>query len=151
MCIVCNVPKAETSFNLAEDIHLPRQPTPRASDDASSSFALHVVLRVQRLNLASLRLVLHVGSRHARYGRQATGSVFCNGRPVFRPCAVNTHLKGLADGPSIQPLPHIPLHRPSVMAFAIDVRDTCILSMASCVLSNVLQVVPSHGAAARSH
>jgi hypothetical protein len=31
------------------------------------------------------------------------------------------------------------------MAFAIDVRDTCILSMASCVLSNVLQVVPSHG------
>jgi hypothetical protein len=33
------------------------------------------------------------------------------------------------------------------MAFAIDVRDTCILSMASCVLSNVLQVVPSHGAA----
>jgi hypothetical protein len=45
VCIVCNVPKAETSFNLAEDMLRADNRRQEASDDASSSFALHVAPR----------------------------------------------------------------------------------------------------------
>jgi hypothetical protein len=94
VCIVCNVPKAETSFNLAEEDMLHATTTDaKGLRRCQLKFCSSCRTPRPETEFGKFASCVHVGSRHVYTdGRQATGSVILRRTSVFvlTLCAVNT-------------------------------------------------------------